>query len=122
MTAILIIDDSLTTTMSIKSALTLSGYDVHTANDGATGLALLDKGYRPDLIITDINMPGMTGLEVIEKVRTKLRFIPILALSAESAPGIRQEARDLGATGWLVKPIKPDELVGVIKKLVLKAH
>jgi len=122
MTAILIIDDSLTTTLSIKTALTLSGYDVHTANDGPSGIALLDKGYRPDLIITDINMPGMTGLEVIEKVRSKLRFVPILALSAESAPSVRQEARELGATGWLVKPIRPDELVGVIKKLVLETH
>ncbi len=122
MTAILIIDDSLTTTMSIKSALTLSGYDVHTANDGPSGLALLDKGYKPDLIITDINMPGMTGLEVIQRVRAKLRFTPILALSAETSSGTRQSARDLGASGWLAKPIQPHELVQVIKQLVPESH
>ena len=122
MKSVFLVDDSSTMLMSLKSTLEISGFKVDTASDGEMALGKIKAGLKPDLIITDINMPGMTGLEVIEKVRSKLRFVPILALSAESAPSVRQEARELGATGWLVKPIRPDELVGVIKKLVLETH
>ena len=122
MKSVFLVDDSTTMLMSLKSTLEIGGFKVDTAGDGEQAMTKLKAGLKPDLIITDINMPGMTGLEVIEKVRSKLRFVPILALSAESAPSVRQEARELGATGWLVKPIRPDELVGVIKKLVLETH
>jgi two-component system chemotaxis response regulator CheY len=121
MTAILIIDDSLTTTMSLKSALDMAGFAVTACNDGHTALGHIDRGYKPDMVITDINMPGMNGLEVIQHVRERLRFTPIVALSADKQAATREQARDLGASGWLVKPVGTEELIKVIKQLVAGA-
>jgi len=83
-------------------------------------LKMLQDGTKPDLIITDINMPKMGGLELIKNVRKLpgLRFVPILALTTESAQEKRDEARKNGATGWIVKPVKGAELLGVIKKVL----
>jgi two-component system chemotaxis response regulator CheY len=70
------------------------------------------------LIITDINMPNMNGIEFIKKARTILRFTPILALTTESQQGKRDEAKQSGATGWLVKPVGGQDLIKVIKQVV----
>jgi two-component system chemotaxis response regulator CheY len=121
MTAILIIDDSLTTTMSLKSALDMAGFTVTACNDGPTALSRIDRGYKPDMVITDINMPGMNGLEVISGVRERLRFTPIVALSAEKTTATREEARERGASGWLAKPVAAEDLIKVIRQLVAGA-
>jgi two-component system chemotaxis response regulator CheY len=78
----------------------------------------LKSGLKPDLIITDINMPNMNGIEFIKKARTILRFTPILALTTESQQGKRDEAKQSGATGWLVKPVGGQDLIKVIKQVV----
>jgi two-component system, chemotaxis family, chemotaxis protein CheY len=118
MTAVLIIDDSLTTTMSLKSALDMAGFAVTAFNDGPTALGHIDRGYKPDMVITDINMPGMNGLEVIQHVRERLRFTPIVALSAEKTAATREQARERGASGWLAKPVSAEDLIKVIRQLV----
>jgi two-component system chemotaxis response regulator CheY len=115
---ILLIDDSATMVMSLKNALEMSGYQVETAGDGVQGLAKVKTGYKPALIITDINMPQMNGIEFIRHVRPLLRFTPILVLSTESQIARREEAKKLGATGWLVKPVSSVELLKVIKQVV----
>ena len=117
---ILIIDDSETMIMSIKSILEMGGFEVETAGDGAEGLSKLKSGSKPDLIITDINMPNMDGLELIKNVRAQsgFNFTPILTLTTESDTAKREEAKKLGATGWIVKPVTGPDLIKVIKQVL----
>jgi two-component system chemotaxis response regulator CheY len=117
---ILIVDDSPTMTMSVKSSLQMNGFEVKTAADGVQALTLLKGGLKPDLIITDINMPNMGGLELIKNVKALpgFRFVPILTLTTESDAGKRDEGKRLGATGWLVKPISGVDLLKVIKQVL----
>lgn len=117
---IMLVDDSVTMLMSVKANLEMSGFAVETAEDGVKALSKLKTGYKPDLIITDINMPNMGGIELIQQVRglPGFRFIPILALTTESQQGKRDEAKRLGATGWLVKPVGGADLLKVIKQVL----
>lgn len=117
---ILIVDDSVTMTLSLKSSLELNGFKVETAADGIQALDKLKTGFKPDLIITDINMPRMGGMELIRmaKAMPGLRFTPILTLTTESDPKKREESKKLGATGWLVKPVSGPDLVKIVKQVV----
>jgi two-component system chemotaxis response regulator CheY len=117
---IFLVDDSTTMLMSVKSNLEINGFKVETAADGVLALNKLKAGMKPDLIITDINMPNMGGLELIKNVRTlpALRFTPILTLTTESEQAKRDEAKKLGATGWLVKPVGGSDLLKIIKQVL----
>ena len=117
---ILIVDDSVTVVMSLKTTLTMNGFDVETANNGQVALDKLNAGIKPNLIVTDINMPLMGGLEMIGKVRAMpgFKFIPILTLTTESDNTKRDEGKRAGATGWIVKPVSGDDLIKVIKKVL----
>lgn len=115
---VFLVDDSATMLMSLKGTLQISGYKVDTAPDGAVALKQLQAGLRPDLIITDINMPNLDGIGLIREARKLLRFTPILALTTESQQGKRDEAKRNGATGWLVKPVGGTELIKVIKQVL----
>jgi two-component system chemotaxis response regulator CheY len=117
---ILIVDDSAIMLMSVKSTLEMNDFHVETAGDGIEALSTLKNGYKPDLIITDINMPNMGGLELIQSVRTLpgFSFTPILTLTTESDATKRDEAKSLGATGWLVKPVAGPELIKVIRQVL----
>jgi len=117
---ILIVDDSSTMLMSLKNSLEIAGFQVLTATDGVLALNQLVVCQKPDLIITDINMPNMGGIEFIGKARALpgFRFIPILALTTESQQAKRDEAKKLGATGWLVKPVGGADLIKIIKQVL----
>lgn len=115
---ILLVDDSLTMLMSIQQTLEISGFKVEIAKDGIEAMGHLSSGLRPDLVITDINMPRMDGLEFIKKAREIIRFTPILALTTESQAAKRDEAKSNGATGWLVKPVDSGNLIRVIKQVI----
>jgi two-component system chemotaxis response regulator CheY len=117
---ILVVDDTATMVMSLRTTLTMNGFEVETANNGVAGLDKLKAGIKPNLILTDINMPVMGGLEMIGKVRalTGFRFIPILTLTTESEASKRDEGKRLGATGWLVKPVDGKDLIKVIKQVL----
>ena len=117
---ILIVDDSATMRMSVKATLEMSGFLVESAGDGVQALSKLKGGIKPDLIITDINMPNMGGMELIKNVRALpgFRFTPILTLTTESQAAKRDEGKKLGATGWLVKPVAGPDLVKVIKQVL----
>jgi two-component system, chemotaxis family, chemotaxis protein CheY len=117
---ILIVDDSATMRMSLTSALSMGGFQVEIANNGQMALDKLKTGVKPNLILTDINMPVMGGLELIGKVRALPcgRFIPILTLTTESDRAKRDEGRRLGATGWLVKPVSGNDLIKIIKQVL----
>lgn len=117
---IMVIDDSATMRLSLKSALELNGFKVECAGDGVLALNQLRAGVKPDLIITDINMPNMGGLEFMKNLRALpgFRFVPVLALTTESKQEKRDEAKKNGATGWLVKPVTGPDLVKVIKQVL----
>ena len=117
---ILIVDDSATMILSVKSTLDMAGFQVETARDGLLALKKLQEGLKPDLIITDVNMPNMDGMELIRQVRRLpgFRFLPILTLTTESQAAKRDEGRQAGATGWLVKPVTGPDLVKVIRQVV----
>lgn len=117
---VMIVDDSATMLMSVRSNLEVAGFKVETAEDGVKALNKLKGGFKPDLLITDINMPNMDGIQLIQNVRTLagFRFMPILVLTTESQQGKRDEAKKLGATGWLVKPVGGADLLKVIKQVL----
>jgi two-component system chemotaxis response regulator CheY len=121
MSTIMLVDDSATILLSISNILTKAGYAVEKASNAADGLAKFKTGVKVDLLITDLNMPGMNGIEFIKAVRTlpNYKFMPILFLTTESQQSKRLEAKAAGASGWLVKPATADELLNTIK-LVLR--
>ena len=117
---ILIVDDSVTILMSMEAILARGGFTVTTAASGEDAMAKLQKGAKPALIITDIHMGQMNGIELIKKVRVMagFQFIPILVVTTESQQSKRDEARAAKATGWLVKPVQPDALMKVVKQIL----
>uniref|UniRef100_A0A9E8CKG8 Response regulator n=1 Tax=Bosea sp. NBC_00436 TaxID=2969620 RepID=A0A9E8CKG8_9HYPH len=119
MANVLTVDDSPSIRQMIKLVLSGAGHQVAEAGDGADGLAKA-KAQRFDLIITDLNMPVMNGLEMIRGMRALPSFagIPIVFLTTESDDAVKQQAKAAGATGWITKPFKPEQLLAVVAKLV----
>ena len=120
MKTIFLVDDSATILLSISNILGKAGYGVEKAGNAAEALKKFQAGVKVDLLITDLNMPGMNGIEFIKEVR-KLpthKFMPILFLTTESQQAKRDEAKAAGASGWLVKPVNADQLIGTIKLIV----
>jgi len=115
---VLTVDDSPTIRELLRAALLDLGYRVVQAVDGAAGVEALE-GERPDVIITDINMPRMDGFGFIECVRSDARHraTSILALTTESDPEMKERARRAGATGWIVKPFEPRKLAEAIRRV-----
>lgn len=117
---VFIVDNSVTILMSQEAILRKGGYNVAKAATGEEAVTKLQGGLKPNLIITDIHMPGMNGIELIRKIRTMpgIQFVPILVVTTESQQAKRDEARAAKATGWLVKPVKPDDMMKVIKQIL----
>ena len=115
---VLTVDDSRTMRDMLKMALLEVGFKVNQAEDGQHGLEVL-RIEKPDVIITDINMPRMDGFQFIEAVRqdTEYRAVPILVLTTESDDSKKMRARQAGATGWIVKPFEPEKLVAAIRRV-----
>mgnify|MGYP002621928065 FL=1 len=117
--SILTVDDSASIRVTIKIALQGAGYTVAEAENGADGIAKANAG-NFDLIITDLNMPVMDGLTMIEELRKLPAHagVPIIFLTTESDEGMKQRAKAAGATGWLTKPFNPEQLVRIAKKVL----
>ncbi|MDJ0276164.1 response regulator [Sphingomonas sp. 2R-10] len=117
--SILAVDDSASLRMAIRIALTGAGYSVTEAGDGVEGLAKAEAT-RFDMIVTDLNMPNMDGLSMIRELRKQpaQAGVPIIFLTTESDPEMKNQAKAAGATGWLVKPFVPDQLVKVARKVL----
>jgi two-component system chemotaxis response regulator CheY len=120
MPSILVLDDSATMVMSLSRILKNAGYDVETAANGKEGVAKLAGGLRPNVILTDLNMPQMDGVAFIKEARkmAATRFTPIIVLTTESGTQKRDEARSVGASAWLTKPTEPHELLTALKQLL----
>lgn len=118
---ILVVDDSATLRMSVDMTLTPAGFTVVQATNGMEGLQALKKmeqqNAQPDMIISDVNMPIMDGISFIKEVKkTSFKFVPILVLTTEREDSKKLEGKKAGASGWLVKPFKPDTLLTVVRK------
>ncbi len=112
------VDDSKTMRDMVSFTLKNAGFDVLEAEDGKDALEKI--GDTPmDVIITDLNMPNMNGIELIRELRTKpnYRFTPILMLTTESDGSKKEEGKQAGATGWIVKPFNPEKLIQVVNKV-----
>jgi len=116
---VLLIDDSLTQLLNAKFTLQQAGYRVEIVSDPLTAVDRIQE-VQPDLVLTDLNMPNLDGIGVIRAIRQLDSFatLPVLVMSTDSQKHKFQEARDAGATGWLMKPLKQDALLGVITRLL----
>ena len=112
-------DDSASVRQMVSFTLKQAGYDVVEAVDGQDAFDKL-KNNSVNMLITDLNMPNIDGIELIKKVRgeSKYRFMPIIMLTTESQASKKQDGKAAGATGWIVKPFKPEQLLAVIKKVL----
>jgi len=119
---ILIVDDSESIREVVCFTLENAGYNVLSAIHGQDALKYLD-GRHIDLVITDLHMPVMDGLGLIKEIRKMdvYKYTPILYLTTESQQHIKLEAKEAGATGWIVKPFMPDKLISAINKIMKPA-
>ncbi len=113
---VLMVDDTEASLMVVRDYLTTQGYRVITARDGLEGVAMA-KLSHPDVVLMDVMMPGLDGLEATRRMRKdpSLKKTPVIALTALAMPGDRERCLEAGMNDYLSKPVKPDELVGVIE-------
>jgi two-component system chemotaxis response regulator CheY len=119
MTSILAVDDSPSMRQMVSYALENAGYEVVLASDGKLALEIAEKT-RVNLVITDVNMPNMDGISLVRQLR-KLRdykFTPILILTTESSQEKKKMGKEAGATGWIVKPFDPDQLLNTLQRVL----
>ncbi len=116
---ILIVDDSASMRQLVTFALQDAGYEVVAAVNGRDALSKLN-GAGIDMVITDLNMPEMDGIEFIKQLRKRAgyRFTPIIMLTTESQEAKKQQGRQAGASGWIVKPFTPEQLIEIVRKFV----
>jgi len=122
MAHILAVDDSRSMRQLVSMALSNAGHAVDVANDGSEALAAARRGSY-DAIVTDVNMPNMDGIALVRELRALPRYksIPILIMTTEATPERKQESRDAGASGWLVKPFKTENLLSLFARVLLTA-
>lgn len=113
----MIVDDSRTIRQQVSFTLGKAGYQVIEAEDGLDGLNKLKDNGDLAMIISDVNMPNMNGLEMVEKIKADGVTVPIIMLTTEGAADLIQRAKAAGAKGWLVKPFKPEQLVAAAQKI-----
>lgn len=118
--SIVLVDDSSTIRLCVSSFLTKAGFVVDKASSAEEVLQKFELGIRPDLLITDQIMPGMSGVDLIRKVRhlDSHKSMPILILSLDSHPDARQDAKAAGANGWVVKPVSAHDLLSAISLVI----
>jgi two-component system chemotaxis response regulator CheY len=117
---ILIADDSESIRAVVSFALREAGYEVIVANDGQHALDLLLQNEHVSLIVSDLNMPIKDGISFLKDVRSldKFKYLPFLILTTESQETKKMEAKQSGATGWIIKPFVKEKLIAVIKKVI----
>ncbi|MBV9947909.1 MAG: response regulator [Myxococcales bacterium] len=114
---VLVVDDSTMLRRQIARALLDSGFEVVEAANGVEAIEKLSIHAETRLIVCDVDMPRMNGLELLERLSASGPRVPVIMLTTEGKPQLVQRAKALGAKGWIVKPFKPDLLVAAIKKV-----
>lgn len=117
---ILVVDDSVSMRQMVTFTLKGAGFEVVEAGDGKEAVSKLNGGAKPNLVITDLNMPNMDGISLIKEIRGMAahKFTPVLMLTTESADDKKKEGQAAGATGWIVKPFNPEQMLATIKKVM----
>lgn len=118
MTSVLAVDDSVSMRQLVSFTLSEAGFEVVSAVDGKDALSKAQSN-QVDVVLTDVNMPNMNGIELIKELRQlpSYRFTPMLLLTTESADDKKAEGKAAGATGWLVKPFDPEQLIATINRV-----
>lgn len=118
---ILIVDDSKTIRQQVTLTLSKGGFEVIEAEDGQDGLSKLKSNKDIALVISDVNMPILNGLEMIEAIKADGSYtnLNMIILTTEASPELIERAKSAGAKGWLVKPFKPKQLVAAATKLAV---
>ena len=116
---ILAVDDSPSMRQMVGQTLRAAGYDVIEAADGVEALEKA-KGRVVDVVITDVNMPNMDGITLVAQLRAlpSYRLVPLLLLTTESSPERKAQGKQAGATGWMVKPFNPDQLLATLARVL----
>ena len=116
---IMTVDDSTSVRQMVSFTLRNEGFNIIEASDGIDALEKLSDD-KVNMILTDLNMPNMDGIDFIKQVRrgAASKFVPIVMLTTESQTEKKMEGKAAGATGWIVKPFKPQQLLAVVKKLI----
>lgn len=116
---ILIVDDASLIRNIAQKAVLEAGHEVVLVTNGKDGLAAVEKG-DIDFVFSDINMPIMSGMEMIEKIRSqdKFRYLPIVMLTTENTPELQKQAQELGVKAWLVKPFNKEKFLLVLSKIL----
>ena len=119
MVSILAVDDSASMRQMVSFTLKAAGYEVVDAADGVEALGIAKKRSF-NLVITDVNMPNMDGIALIGELRNlpDYKFTPLLMLTTESSAEKKQQGKAAGATGWIVKPFNPEQLLNTVKKVL----
>ncbi len=120
---VIVVDDSRTARQQVRAALASEGYEVVEAVDGVDGIAKMDANADAALVLCDVNMPNLNGIDMIEKLRKdgKGAHHTFVMLTTEAEPELVQRAKACGAKGWIVKPFKPELLLAAVRKLVGQA-
>ncbi|MEM7549421.1 MAG: response regulator [Bacteroidota bacterium] len=116
---VLVVDDSESIRELVGATLESEGYEVNRCVDGVDAINTLSSS-KADLVITDLNMPNMDGLTLLKEIRNDKLYIgmPVLMLTTESQQSKKMEAREAGATGWIVKPFEQERLLSVVKRIL----
>jgi two-component system, chemotaxis family, chemotaxis protein CheY len=116
---VLVVDDSATVRHEVVAILTPAGYEVLEAENGEAGQEIIGHDRAIALVICDVNMPRMSGIEMVQRVKAEPsnEALPILMLTSEGDPGLIKQAKAAGARGWVVKPFNPAHLVAAVQKL-----
>ncbi len=116
---VLVVDDSVTVRQQVSSALSRAGFEVLEAADGRQGLNVIASTQDLKLVVSDVNMPHMDGLEMLERMRASdtNASVPVVMLTTEGQRDLIARAKQAGAKGWIVKPFKADLLIAAAKKL-----
>jgi two-component system chemotaxis response regulator CheY len=118
---ILIVDDSTSLRAVVKITLSRAGYEVIEAVDGSDALARIDKAARVNLVVSDVNMPVLDGINFVRRLKQHPRhkFTPVIMLTTESEDARMQEGRAAGVKAWIIKPFNPPQLLDAVAKLIL---
>ena len=116
---ILVVDDSASIRQQVSMALRQVGFDVVEACDGAAGFETIERDREIGVVVCDVNMPRMNGIEMLQKLKARGTHtaLSVIMLTTEGQPALIKQAREAGAKGWMVKPFNAAQLVSVVQKL-----
>ncbi len=120
MKKVLVVDDSPAARHQVVLALTQAGFEVVEAGSGSDGLKAIDRDPLVGLVLCDVNLPRMSGLEMVATVKTKPQYasLPMVLLTTGARPRLIERAKQAGAKGWIVRPFKANLLVAAVRKLM----